>query len=161
MVREFKGWHALVILLGFFGVTIGVNTVFVSYALSTFAGEDVSQPYLKGLAYNKKLAAVQAQNALGWSATMTAGRDASSKSLVIDVIVLDGAKRPVASLALRAVLRHPVNAHYDREATFEEVGAGHYRARVADLRSGAWDIVARTDDNKSTPFEASRRFMLP
>lgn len=160
-MREFKAWHALVILLGFFGVTIGVNTVFVTYALSTFAGEDISQPYLKGLDYNKKLAAVQAQSQLGWTATMTAEREAATKAVVIDVVMLDGAKQPLPALALTVLLRHPMNAHLDREVKFEDLGAGRYRARVDKLKPGAWDIVAKTDGDKSTPFEASRRFMLP
>jgi nitrogen fixation protein FixH len=161
MTREFKGWHALVILLGFFGVTIGVNTVFVSYALSTFAGEDVSQPYLKGLEYNKKLAKVAAQGSLGWTATMSAQRDAATRSVVIDLVLLDSARQPVGALGMIALVQHPMNAHLDRETKFEEVGAGHYRVSMSALNPGAWDITAKTGDGAKTPFEASRRFVLP
>ena len=40
-MRELKGVHVLALILGFSGVTIGVNVVFITYAYSTFTGEDV------------------------------------------------------------------------------------------------------------------------
>jgi nitrogen fixation protein FixH len=35
MIREVKGWHVLMVLLAFFGVTIAVNAYFVTMALQT------------------------------------------------------------------------------------------------------------------------------
>ncbi|NOT42841.1 MAG: hypothetical protein HOP13_20365, partial [Alphaproteobacteria bacterium] len=75
MTKELKGEHVLVMTLAFFGVTVAVNVMFTIYAIGTFSGEDVSKPYVRGLAYNRTLEARAAQTALGWRATIEAVRE--------------------------------------------------------------------------------------
>lgn len=159
-MRELKGWHVLVIMLVFFGVTIGVNSVFVSYALSTFAGEDVKQPYLKGLEYNRKLDAQAAQDALGWSATIEAHREASGQAIV-RLRLLNADQQPLSGLDVEAMLRHPVNAHLDRTVKLQSLGDGAYEARVNDLMRGQWDVIANTQSTEKVAFAAKRRVLLP
>ena len=159
-MRELKGWHVLVIMLVFFGVTIGVNSIFVSYALSTFAGEDVKQPYLKGLEYNRKLDAQAAQAALGWSATIEAHREASGQAIV-RLRLLNADQQPLSGLDVEAMLRHPVNAHLDRTVKLQSLGDGAYEARVNDLMRGQWDVIANTQSTEKAAFAAKRRVLLP
>jgi nitrogen fixation protein FixH len=159
-MRELKGWHVLVMILAFFGITIGVNFVFVSYALSTFSGEDVSQPYLKGLAYNRSLDAKAAQAALGWQAEIEATRLAAGDA-VIRVRVVDGDAMPLGALDVAAHLRHPVNSYLDRKIGLSATSEGHYEARVAGLPRGQWDVVAQTQATDGTDFSATRRVLLP
>ena len=42
---ELKGAHVLTALLMFFGVTIGVNIVFATFAIRSYPGEDRQIPY--------------------------------------------------------------------------------------------------------------------
>ncbi len=159
-MRELKGWHVLFMMLAFFGVTIGVNTVFVSYALSTFSGEDEKQPYLKGLAYNQTLAAKAAQSALGWQTEIDATRVAGGDA-VIRVRIANRDAQPLTGLTVAARLRHPVNSHLDRDVTLAATEDGGYEARVPALARGQWDIVARTQSTDGTDFSATRRVLLP
>ena len=39
--RPLRGWHVLVMILLFFGVTIGVNATFITLAVRTHPGETV------------------------------------------------------------------------------------------------------------------------
>lgn len=159
-MRELKGWHVLVIMLVFFGVTIGVNTIFVSYALSTFAGEDVTQPYQKGLEYNRKLDAQAAQAALGWNATIAARREKDGQA-IITLRLLNGEQKPLSGLDVEAVLRYPVNAHFDQSVKFQSLGNGDYEARISHLMRGQWDVIASTRSTEKVPFTATRRVLLP
>lgn len=160
MIRELKGWHVLVMMLVFFGVTIGVNTVFVSYALSTFSGEDVSQPYMKGLAWNKALAAKHAQEKLGWTTTISATRQ-GDKSVAVSFDVTDRNHNPVDGLDVSVTLRSPVNAHLDREIKLTSIGRGQYGTSVKDVTPGQWDVVADVKQVGNAGFEAQRRIVLP
>ena len=159
-MRELKGWHVLVMMLAFFGVTIGVNTIFVSYALSTFAGEDVKQPYQKGLEYNDKLASKQAQAALGWQATIAARREKNGESVFV-VRLVNAENQPLSALDVDLQLRHPANAYLDRSLKLMPLGDGVYEARVADLKRGQWDVMASTQSNENVAFQATRRVVLP
>lgn len=160
MTREIKGWHVLVMLLVFFGITIGVNSVFVSYALSTFAGEDVDQPYMKGLDYNKTIAARVAQQKLGWTATLSAGRN-DARAIAVELHVEDRDKHAVNGLDVSVTFRHPTNAHFDREAKLEPQGNGIYRATLVKVLPGQWDVIADAQMKGQASFAAKRRILLP
>lgn len=68
------GWHVLIAVVLFFGVVIGVDTVFMVKAYSTFSGEVASNPYEAGLAFNKTLDQRRRETALGWkTGVSTAG----------------------------------------------------------------------------------------
>lgn len=159
-MRELKGWHVLVMILAFFGVTIGVNTIFVSYALSTFAGEDVKQPYQKGLEYNQKLAGKAAQAALGWQATIAARREKNGESVFV-LRLVNAEDKPLSALDVDLQLRHPANAYLDRSLKLQALGDGVYEARLADLKRGQWDVVALTRSTENVAFQATRRVVLP
>ena len=66
--KELKGWHVLLIMLGFFGVMFAVNGVFLYHAITSFPGEDVKKSYVQGLNYNQTLSARASQADLGWRA---------------------------------------------------------------------------------------------
>ncbi len=64
--RRLTGAKFLAILLGSFAVVASVNGTMVYYALSTFSGEVDPHPYEHGLAYNRDIAAAEAQDARHW-----------------------------------------------------------------------------------------------
>lgn len=155
---ELKGFHVLAVLLGFFGVTFAVNGIFITYALSTFSGEDIEKPYQQGLAYNKTLAARTAQAALKWTASVDVVRDKNSTALItVSIRGADGTPR--TGLNVEATLRRPTDAGLDRTVTLEDAGAGEYRGTANDIALGQWDVIIKTTDDGS-PFEAERRVLL-
>jgi nitrogen fixation protein FixH len=159
MTFELKGWHVLAMLLAFFGITIAVNVVFTTYALSTFSGEDVSKPYVRGLEYNNTLAARAAQAKLKWTASIEMVR-ADSSGADVTVVVTGGNGEPLSALELSAKLRRPTDARLDRDLTLSAIGEGRYRARVDDLAAGQWDVIARVGAAEAPLFEAERRVLL-
>lgn len=159
MTFELKGWHVLVMLLTFFGITIAVNVVFTTYALSTFSGEDVSKPYLRGLEYNKTLAARAEQAKLRWTASIDVAREGASDA-VITVSIAGADGQPEGGLAVTALLKRPTDANLDKTVTLDPLGGGQYRGRVSDVVAGQWEIVARAGTGDVPSFEAQRRVML-
>ncbi len=155
---ELKGVHVLAVLLGFFGVTFAVNGIFITYAVSTFSGEDVDKPYLRGLAYNETLDERAAQAALKWTASVYVVREGASDAVVtVSVRGADG--KPRSGLTVEAALRRPTDARLDQTLTLEYAGDGVYRGTAKNIAAGQWDVIARTTANGS-PFEAERRVLL-
>lgn len=157
MTSELKGWHVLLMMLAFFGITIAVNVVFTIYAIGTFSGEDVSKPYLKGLEYNRTLEARATQSALGWSATIDAVRENGGAAISARIADRDGQAK--SALSVEAVLRRPTDARLNRTIALVPAGDGKYRAVAADVAPGAWDVIVRAE-NGDTAFEAERRVVL-
>ncbi|MCE9522416.1 MAG: FixH family protein [Alphaproteobacteria bacterium] len=159
MIRELKGFHVLLMILTFFGVTFAVNIALATFAISSFSGEDVSTPYQRGLEYNQTLAARSAQRDLGWTATISLARDAKTNGVVaVSIVGKDGAPR--SGLKVEAMLRRPTDAKFDQTIALQSVGDGEYRAAVGTLAEGQWDVIARSAAEDGTPFEAQRRFVL-
>lgn len=153
------GRHVLFVILGFFGVTIAVNAVFVTLALDTFRGEDVSSAYSRGLDYNAVLAERSAQRALGWTAAIDAARDAATGHVRVIVSITDGAGQPVRGLSIAGVLRHPSDAALDQTFAMAE-RSDAYEGAVEDARPGQWDIAIAAQSAEGVPFEGTRRLWL-
>lgn len=157
MIRELKGWHVGAMMLGFFGITIAVNVLFTTYAISTFSGEDVAKPYLRGLAYNETLAARAAQAALNWKASI--GVSQADGKATLTVTIADSSGGALSSLDVEATLRRPTDARLDRTVGLQAIGGGAYRAELGVLAAGQWDVIARAKDDAHS-FEAERRVVL-
>lgn len=157
MIKELKGWHVLLMMLAFFGVTIAVNIAFTIYAIDTFSGEDVSKPYVRGLAYNRTLEERAAQATLGWRATIDAVRENGATAISAHIEDREGGAK--SALVVEAVLRRPTDASLDRTVALEPAGGGEYKAGVPDLAPGAWDVIVRAKEADRT-FEAERRVVL-
>lgn len=159
MTFELKGYHVLLLLVGFFGITIAVNTALATYAIETFSGEDVTTPYMRGLNYNKTLNEHAAQAALGWTASIAGERTANgAATLTVHIAAKDGA--PEDGLAVEATLRRPTDARLDRTIKLSAVGNGVYSAATNGLAPGQWDVIARTTSGSGVAFEAERRMVL-
>jgi len=157
MNRMLTGRQVLLWLSAFFGVVIITNAIFITLAVKTLRGEDVEKPYLQGIAFNRTLAERAEQAGLGWQASLSARRRPSGE-VVIDLEVSSREHAPQSGLTLTGLLRHPVDEHLDRKFAFREILPGHYQGRAFDLKSGNWDVVARTVSG--APFEASRRLWV-
>jgi nitrogen fixation protein FixH len=148
------GWRFLAMIVGFFLVVIGVDVSFAVVAYRTHPGEVSVTPYEDGLVYNKKLAQMQAQDALGWRAA--AGPEAGKVIVVLE----DKAGRPLSGLAVTGKLERPATEAGRITPRFAETGPGRYEAAEAGL-AGAWDLTAEAHDRAGHSFELERRLTWP
>ncbi|HWA62998.1 MAG TPA: FixH family protein [Caulobacteraceae bacterium] len=149
-----RGWHVLVGFVLFFGVVIGVNTLFIVEAYHTFPGETSVTPYEDGLAYNKALAQHRAQEALGWR--MTAGLVGGA----LRVDAFDRAGAPLKGLHISALLQRPATEEGRKVVTFAETSPGVYVGKAGAL-AGAWDMDVTAHDEAGHMMLAERRLVLP
>ena len=157
MTFELKGGHVLAALLAFFAITVAVNIVFTVYAISTFSGEHVSKPYVRGLEYNRTLATRAAQATLGWKAELALTRKGAGALVVLRIV--DRSGKPLSELDAEVALRRPTNAALDKVVKLDPIGGGEYRATVPELTTGQWDVIAQLKRDSAT-FEAQRRIVL-
>jgi len=158
MSKTLTGRGVLLWLGGFFGIIFATNAIFITEAVKTFRGEDEQLPYLQGVMYNQTLEHRAMQKKLGWQASIAARRGASGK---VDVIVQlhqrDGS--PQGRAAMTGELRHPSDENRDRSLRFAEISAGVYRAELAGVAPGNWDVLVNSKGDQ--PFQASRRLWVP
>ena len=130
--KELKGWHVLLIMLGFFGVMFSVNGVFLFHAITSFPGEDIKKSYVQGLSFNDTLADRAAQAELGWTA---------EAGLVDDHLIVrlnDAADAPLSSQLVVGELRRLATKRDDRTISFQSRLHGEYAAQVGALAPGQW-----------------------
>ncbi len=136
--RRLTGPMFLAILLGSFAVIASVNGAMVYYALSTFSGEVDPHPYEHGLAYNKDIAAAEAQEARHWKVAAAIRGKGDAKS--VEAAFHNDAGQAIAGLAVTAHLEFATDMRRDRKLTLQEVAPGTYRGAL-NLASGQWDLV--------------------
>ena len=148
------GWHVLAAIVGFFAVVIAVDVTFTVLAVRTFPGEVSVTPYEDGLLYNRKLAQIAAQEALGWRAAAAAepGR------VVLEM--RDAQGRALSGLTVTGKLERPATEAGRKLLVFREVGPGLYAASPGAL-AGAWDLTAVATGRGGRRFEAERRLTWP
>ena len=132
--KELKGWHVLLIMLGFFGVMFAVNGVFLYHAITSFPGEDVKKSYVQGLSYNDTLAAREAQAELGWTAQ--AGHRGSE--LIFRLQDRDGA--PLSNYVVVGELRRFATQKADQAIAYSARPDGEYVAEASALAPGQWAL---------------------
>jgi nitrogen fixation protein FixH len=133
-MREIQGRHVLFILIGFFGVMLAVNGIFIYLAVSTFNGLE-SDAYQKGIHYNDRIDAGGRQSALGWSHSVALWADG-----VVRVSVKDRQGAAVSGLAISGEIGRPVADRFTLALSFRETGAGTYIATPASLEPGNWIV---------------------
>ena len=130
--KELKGWHVLLIMLGFFGVMFSVNGVFLFHAITSFPGEDIKKSYVQGLSFNDTLADRAAQAERGWSA---------EAGLVDERLILrlqDAADAPLSGQFVVGELRRLATSQEDRAISFQPRMSGEYIADIGPLAPGQW-----------------------
>ena len=134
MTKGFTGRHMLALMLGFFGVVIGVNAVMATVAGRSFGGTVVDNSYVASQHFNRWLNEAKAQEKLGWTAAL-AGQDGR-----LSVATINGAR--VTGLA-----SHPLGRLPEQKLSFGADGQGRYIAHQL-LPKGRWRVhlqVAKDD----------------
>lgn len=150
-VEGLKGRHVLMVFLGFFLVVFAVNGVFLYSAISTYTGIVSVEPYRKGLNYNERIAAEEAQKAQGWQEALEVTR---SGQVTLRLTKRLGA--PVEGLIVNGTFGRPSTAQHDIKLALDEVHPGTYVAQIAPPDDGAW-IVALEARSHAAPSEVAHQ----
>lgn len=132
--KELKGWHVLLIMLGFFGVMFAVNGVFLYHAITSFPGEDVKKSYVQGLNYNDTLASRAAQAELGW----TAEAGLQDETLIFRLWDAEGAA--LSNYTVIGELRRTATRDGDQAIIYTSQADGEYIADAGALAPGQWAL---------------------
>lgn len=147
------GWHVLGIVTGFFALIVGLDVWFATLAYRTFPGEVSRTPYEDGVAFNQRLARLDVQSRLGWSAAAAADPAATR------VEMRDASGAPLRGLKLTGRLERPATEAGQIALTFRETAPGRYEAPVRNL-AGAWDLTFSAKAGGQA-FEGARRLTWP
>ncbi len=155
--RQLRGWHVLLIMLGFFGVIFAVNGVFLYHAISSFPGEDVKKSYVQGLNYNQTLAARAAQAELGWRA------EAGLQDDTIIFRLHDAEAHPLSDYTVIGELRRRATNDADQILTFRAAPNGEYFAPSGALDRGEWDVRISVLDRggEAVLFNVDKTLLVP
>ena len=152
---ELRGWHVILIVVGFFGTFMTVDIAMAIKAYATFPGEVTDKPYEEGLAFNRTLSERSEERALGWKAKVDVSAINVGRS-AITLTITDPQDAPVRGLSLKARLERPATETGRLFPRFTEIKPGVYQAMAPDT-PGAWDLSVSGTDRDGRPFEAERR----
>ncbi|MCF3934431.1 FixH family protein [Acuticoccus sp. M5D2P5] len=148
LVKEFTGWHMLVILVLFFGTIITVNITMAIFATTSWTGLLAKNGYVASIDYAHDEAQREAAAALGWAVSMRE----ENGLVTLAVADLEGLplRAGVTAEVTRAVTgaeSHPL--HLAPEAT------GVFRSEVP-LGNGRWIVTATiTRDGQSVGWRSA------
>src|SRR5438445_8745481 len=91
------GTNVFLMLVGFFGVVIGVNVTMMKLAIATLPGTEVDSPYAAGLAYDREISAAQDQAARKWKVNAHIERRGDGDAVLL-VEARDAAGQPLTGL---------------------------------------------------------------
>lgn len=142
-----RGWWIPYTFVAGFAVVLIANGTMLYFATSTFSGLSTKQAYLEGLAYNDKVAAEQAQKALGWrwdidlAEVSAADTSSEARTATLRIFGQDAEGRPLDGVALSALVRRPTVQGLDQTVDFRATGPGRYEASVTLPKPGLWDLL--------------------
>jgi len=133
-MKQITGRHVLFALIGFFGVILIANGIFIYFALSTYQGLDNPNAYERGVNYNERIEAAEKQAALGWSHQLVAGAGK------LELRIHDKAGKPVTGLIVSGEIRRAVGEEMGLPLKFEGSADGVYRAEAERVEPGNWIV---------------------
>src|SRR6266567_1365889 len=156
--KEVTGRMVLICLVAFFAVVGAVNAVMIGAAVSTFAGLESESPYQAGRAFDREIAAAQAQQALHWQVeAKVAGSDGGATR--IEISVRDANGGPIMGLGATATLVHPTDRRRDRGLVMTEDAPGRFSGMTA-AAIGQWDVIIDLSRDGARLFRSKNRVAL-
>jgi len=149
-----RGRHVLWGVLGFFAVVVGLDSLFVTWAVQSYPGEVSERAYEDGLAYNRTIAARRAQTSLGWTAAVRQG----GRPGEISAVFAGADAKPLDGLRVTAAFTRPATDAGARTLPLTPTAEGAY-AGAAPLEPGAWNLTLQAVDAQGRRFEAERRLV--
>lgn len=161
--REITGRHVLLGMIGFFGLIIGVNLVFVKMAVQSFPGETTEKSYYQGLNFNEVLIEKARQQESGWRMQLLEiPGDGRTDDTWIDVKLVGADGTPVFGAVVSGRLSRPTTETGLVMLEFDALPGGVYRGRPGRLDKGAWDLAldAREDAAGASMLSAETRIFV-
>jgi nitrogen fixation protein FixH len=144
--------------VGFFACLTLLFAWFAYIAHITYPGVVTDEPYDKGIAYNKIIAAAEAGQALGWKLSLDAAAAFGGRT-VFRLRAADRDGRPVTGGAARLWLTRPVHGGIDLHLVMAERANGVYEVSAPLAEPGLWELRAEIrKDGRS--IQVSRRMEL-
>ncbi|MGB0697581.1 MAG: FixH family protein [Rhodospirillaceae bacterium] len=172
-----RGWWIPYTFVGGFLVVLAVNLTLLYFAVSTFSGLETDKAYVEGLKYNDKIAAEDAQVALGWTMNVTLAQDGAPVMVppaagseqkepvemfpaALSIAVTDKAGQPVPGLTIEAKIQRPTQAKMDLSAVMVEDASRTYVSRVNLPSLGVWQVVLVASQGDEVVFRQRERIVL-
>lgn len=152
--REFTGLHMLLLMLGFFGVVIGVNVALAVLAAESWTGFVVKNSYVASQEFNERSAEGRAQTALGWTGELAIGPNG------IRYRLLDADGHIVRLGGVSVYMHRPTSAAEDRKIELAMAGGGAFAAETGKFADGVWIIEITADAGRPHPWRDVRRILL-
>lgn len=118
----------------FFVTLIAIDGAMATLAIRTQTGLVTAHPYEQGVAYNKVVAAAEAQDKLGWK-----GEIAFSHG-TLTFLLHDAAAHPLAAEQVTAQFYRPTQAGMDFTLTLKAGAKGEFTASPVFPAKGMWDV---------------------
>ncbi len=147
--RELTGRKVLAIFVAGFGLIIGVNLFMAYNAVSTFPGLEVSSSYADSQDYDLRR---EAQEALGWNASVAVEGD------VLTLTLVDDTGLPVAPAELNALLTRPTHRLEDQQLDLTRQN-GAFTAPV-EVSEGRWRLRLTGTARDGTDYRHNITFTL-
>ncbi|MCB9987857.1 MAG: FixH family protein [Rhodospirillales bacterium] len=139
--------------VAFFALVFAVNGIFIYVATTSLPGVIEENHYEVGLAYDKRIAAHKAQEALGWNAAA----DFSGKTLSVELADHDG--KPLKGASIQATMVRTVQEGHDFDVFLSEIAAGQYATDIDFPLPGQWDAyIYVTWDGQ--PYQITKKIVV-
>lgn len=126
----------------FFGVVFLANGIMLYVAISTFSGIETESHYVRGLEYDRNLAAQAAQEARGWRVETVVVDDAEALAagrFPVAVTLADRAEAPVTGARVELQFERPTHDGHDSALKLVETVSGRYEGVAEVALPGQWD----------------------
>src|SRR4029077_5255063 len=138
--KSLTGRKVLFMLVGFFGVVIGVNMIMMRLAIETLPGTEVDSAYSASLAYENEIAAAHDQSVRNWKVDAHIQRSADGGA-TLQVDARDNSEKPMTGLKFQGRFERPTDRRADQPVALAETGVGVYCGNAPALADGQWDLV--------------------
>lgn len=149
---EARGRYIPWIIAGFFASFILLLSSFVWIAFSNKPSVVTENAYQKGLVYNQVLEKSQAQQQLGWNASLDV---AEGKSVVLQLKDRSGAA--IRGAVVEGWLVRPSSQAMDYRLSLKEASDGRYEAALELPQKGLWELHV-TALYQGKQFQVSKSF---
>ncbi|MEM7021899.1 MAG: FixH family protein [Pseudomonadota bacterium] len=145
---------------GLFMIVLAVNGSMIFVAFTTFPGLETTNAYQRGLAYNQQIAAVDEQEALGWTVGFDVTQE-EGRRVALRLDLEDRFGNFVRNAVVQGRFMRPTHEGVDRTVTLDYQTGGRYEARVDLPLDGQWDLHLAVDAAGQTYLISERVFLRP
>ena len=158
MAKPITGKHVFLAFLAFFGCIFVANTFLIHYALSSWNGVVIKDPYEKGLAYNKTLNVREAERELGWHIQTHWEKEAPQNGVFL-VSVMGEDNQPLTNSNVSVTFKRPTTQGYDQTFELNATATGFSRP-IAFPLPGQWDAYVTVQQGDKSLTSKQRLHIL-